>query len=418
MPSSLPDWLDLARAVSALEVVAFHSYQLMFLERGPRMDEDPFMRHLQLVLQSLSAHGTAAVIVFFVLSGYLVGGPAIVRARTGRLRAIDYFSARAARLYVVLIPALVVSLFAYILSRHMPSWNTFAASRQDLYDATRLLSANVELKNAVCNAAFLQTIACSEFAGNLALWSLSNEFWYYVLIFALVSVRSRPSLTILIIAIFALFVYAEKHDPTGTHVGAKFFFYFGIWCLGAAAYAVRASAAVRLGALATCLGAMWLLAVERVIPMWAASQMAIGLIATATIVGLEISRASMPRLLRPVAGYSKYSFSLYATHYPVLVLMNVAFSSSSVEISAASLLCFFLFILSCLALSVGFYWFLEVHTGSVRAFLERALGSLFARHARPHPIRPMNEKNEAVVAPKPSNAMSLSERPGSIATKA
>ncbi len=33
----------------------------------------------------------------------------------------------------------------------------------------------------LCNAAFLQTAACPQFAANGALWSLFNEFWYYML---------------------------------------------------------------------------------------------------------------------------------------------------------------------------------------------------------------------------------------------
>jgi len=53
-------------------------------------------------LWAISGHGPAAVVVFFVLSGYLVGGPALIRAKTGKLNGVDYFSARASRPYVVL----------------------------------------------------------------------------------------------------------------------------------------------------------------------------------------------------------------------------------------------------------------------------------------------------------------------------
>jgi peptidoglycan/LPS O-acetylase OafA/YrhL len=374
-PPNLPVWLDFARVVAAIEVVAFHSYQLMFLERSPPNDGS-LLNDLYAVLQSLSAHGTAAVIVFFVLSGYLVGGPAIIRARTGELSAIEYVSARAARLYVVLIPALVVSLCAYGLARHLPTWNLFAGSRHDLYDASRLLAASGGVATAVCNALYLQTIACPEFAGNLALWSLSNEFWYYVLIFLLVSVRGRPGLAILIIGVFALFVYAERHDPTGTHIGAKFVFYFAIWCLGVAVYAVQARPIHWLGAFVLCLGAVWLLCIEGVVPNWAASEMTTGLVAAAAIVSLELSETAMSRVFRPVAGCAKYSFSLYATHYPVLVLMNVMFSSGGVEFTLPALLRFLSFALCCMALSVGFFLLFEVHTKAVRKFVERCLDRL------------------------------------------
>jgi len=40
----LSDWLDLARGLAAVEVLAFHSYQLMFMERLPDPDYDPAIR--------------------------------------------------------------------------------------------------------------------------------------------------------------------------------------------------------------------------------------------------------------------------------------------------------------------------------------------------------------------------------------
>ena len=74
----LSDWLDLARGLAAVEVLAFHSYQLMFLEHLPGADYDPAIRLAYSVFWTLSGHGGDAVLVFFVLSGYLVGGPALV----------------------------------------------------------------------------------------------------------------------------------------------------------------------------------------------------------------------------------------------------------------------------------------------------------------------------------------------------
>ncbi|MGM4887398.1 acyltransferase family protein [Tardiphaga sp. 20_F10_N6_6] len=375
-PANLPTWLDLARTMAAIEVVAFHSYQLMFLERSPDPGDGSPVSYLYSLVLPLSAHGMAAVIVFFVLSGYLVGGPAIVRARWGQLNAIDYFAARGARLYVVLMPALVTSICAYSLARHLPNWQEFVATRHDLYDAGRLFSASAGATTAVCNVAFLQTIGCSEFAGNLALWSLSNEFWYYVLIFALVVVWSRPSFTFLIIGILALFWYAERHDPAGAHIGAKFIFYFLIWCLGAAVYAIRAPAVSWLFLFCVGLVGAWLLYVGGAAPKWAASQLATGLIVAGSIVGLTLSGASMPRQLHPLANGAKYSFSLYATHYPILVVLNVIFSSGPSEFTLFSLVRFVSFMLLCGALSVAFYRLFEIHTSSVKAFVAKAVRTI------------------------------------------
>jgi hypothetical protein len=47
-------------------------------------------------------------------------------------------------------------------------------------------------------------------------------------------------MVLLIVAIFVLFVIAERSDPRGTNTGLKFVFYFFIWCSSALAYAVVA----------------------------------------------------------------------------------------------------------------------------------------------------------------------------------
>jgi peptidoglycan/LPS O-acetylase OafA/YrhL len=369
MPANIADWLDLARGLAAVEVLAFHAYQLMFREQLPGASYDSVIVFAYSVVWALSAHGVAAVMVFFVLSGYLVGGPAIVRARNGVFDAIDYFSARAARLYVVLIPALVISFCAYVSAKHMAGWQAFTASRHDFYDASGLFSARVNPGSAICNSLFLQTIICEPFAGNLALWSLSNEFWYYVLIFALIAVRKTPSLALLIVGIFMLFVVAERSDVQGTHNGLKFFLYFSIWFFGAVVYAVVAPVLAWLVAFLICLGGVYLLSVSGLLPSWAAYHLAIGLLTGAAILSVESTKISLPSFLRFTKELAKFSFSLYAIHYPILLLLNVTAASSHNDFTFASLGIEAVFILCCLAASFIFYLLLERHTYAIRIWV-------------------------------------------------
>lgn len=373
IPSNLPGWLDMARGLAALEVVAFHSYQLMFQEQLPGADADPSIAYAYSALWTLSAHGVAAVMVFFVLSGYLVGGPAIVRARNGSLNAVDYFSARASRLYVVLIPALAISFCAYVFARQSSDWQAFVGSRHMLYDASGLFAASVGPATAACNAVFLQTITCSTFAGNLALWSLSNEFWYYVLAFALLSVGRKPSLLLLIGAIFILFVIAERSDPLGTHTGLKFFFYFIIWCAGAFVYAFTAPPLLWMAGLLSGLGVVYALSLKGLLAPWAAYHLSIGLVTVAAIVMLEFTKATLPPFLRFTKEIAKFSFSLYAIHYPLLVLLNVLTNSGPTVFTASAVGLNIAFILCCVVISFIFYLMFESHTNSVRAWLSRGI---------------------------------------------
>jgi peptidoglycan/LPS O-acetylase OafA/YrhL len=373
MPPNLPDWLDLARGLAVVEVLAFHSYQLMFQEQVPGASYDASVVFVYSALWALSAHGIAAVVVFFVLSGYLVGGPALVRAKNGGLSAIDYFSARAARLYVVVIPALVISFFAYVSARHMGGWQAFVASHYDFYLATGLFSASVSPASAFCNGLFLQTITCATFAGNLALWSLSNEFWYYVLIFALVSVRKTPSLALLIVGIVVLFVIAEKSDVRGTHTGLKFIFYFLIWCSGALVYAIVAPVLAWLFGFLICLGGIYILSIKGLLASWAAYYLTIGLLTAAAILSLEITKISLPSSLRFTKELAKFSFSIYAIHYPILLLLNVMAASDHNEFTFASLGLYAVFMLCGLSVSFIFYLLFESHTLAVRIWVRNIM---------------------------------------------
>ena len=54
--------------------------------------------------------GHQAVVVFFVLSGYLVGGSVLTAYQSGRWSWAAYALRRLTRLWVVLLPALIITL--------------------------------------------------------------------------------------------------------------------------------------------------------------------------------------------------------------------------------------------------------------------------------------------------------------------
>jgi peptidoglycan/LPS O-acetylase OafA/YrhL len=55
--------------------------------------------------------GHQAVMAFFVLSGFLVGGTVVSRAECGQWSWIDYAITRMTRLWMVLLPALLLTAF-------------------------------------------------------------------------------------------------------------------------------------------------------------------------------------------------------------------------------------------------------------------------------------------------------------------
>jgi peptidoglycan/LPS O-acetylase OafA/YrhL len=124
--------------------------------------------------------GHQAVMVFFVLSGFLISSSIVQSLASGRWSWREYAINRSSRLYAVLIPGLLLGLLWDKLGISL-----FSASgvySHPLKDFGSAIAQNQLTFSAfVGNLFFLQTILCPTFGSNGPLWSLANEFWYYVL---------------------------------------------------------------------------------------------------------------------------------------------------------------------------------------------------------------------------------------------
>lgn len=98
-------WLDLARGITALLVCAGHLRAAMFVDYKDVTQPSGFSEKLFYIVTSL---GHQAVVVFFVLSGFFVGGSVLKNAND--FRFLDYYTARLSRLWMVLVPALFFTL--------------------------------------------------------------------------------------------------------------------------------------------------------------------------------------------------------------------------------------------------------------------------------------------------------------------
>ena len=208
--------ISLLRGLAALIVAAAHLRAQVY----PGFDT---VQNPSLPFQGLAfAAGFAylAVIVFFVLSGWLVGGSLLNRIGTdGVIR--NYTIDRVTRLWIVLIPTFgAILLFGLATAALDPSRLAFAPD--NAYSATALVG----------NLVGLQNILVPEFGGNFPLWSLANETWYYVLFPLLVMLfRTRSTWRrVLILLTVAAIVQL---------LNSAILLYFSIWLLGAAFSRVR-----------------------------------------------------------------------------------------------------------------------------------------------------------------------------------
>jgi peptidoglycan/LPS O-acetylase OafA/YrhL len=157
--------LDLTRAIAAGLVVLFHA-RLYVLggELPPGV--------VGFVMYCTTNCGTQAVFWFFVISGYLVGGSVLTDLELGRFSFARYLVNRATRLYIVLIPALLLGFLLDHIRVDELGLN---------YHAGLETPASLSAITLLGNVLFLQTIITPTFGSNYALWSLACEFWYYLL---------------------------------------------------------------------------------------------------------------------------------------------------------------------------------------------------------------------------------------------
>jgi peptidoglycan/LPS O-acetylase OafA/YrhL len=174
--------ISLLRGLAAIQVAAAHLRSEMF--PGLREIAHPSLAYQLLAFATGFAH--QAVVIFFLISGWLVGGSLLNKlAQQDRYALRAYAIDRATRLWTVLLPALCLMLaIACLIGEADPA--RFDASTQNEFSAAGFIG----------NLLGLQTVLVKNFAGNYALWSLSNETWYYIqfpLLLIVFAGRSRLS---------------------------------------------------------------------------------------------------------------------------------------------------------------------------------------------------------------------------------
>jgi peptidoglycan/LPS O-acetylase OafA/YrhL len=191
--------LEAIRGAAALYVVAHHAAALNGWT-GP--------------IKTLTAFGQEAVIVFFVLSGFVV---ALAQERTAQPGFAAYIRRRAVRIFPIY-------LLAIALAALLADSNPDPRVRTDL---PTLIGNLFQLQDI---SSLKPGVGVDVFGGNFPLWSLSYEWWFYLGFYALW--RYRPDglrdRDVAVAGALGVLVYAVAPNQF-----ALFFAYFPIWWAGA-----------------------------------------------------------------------------------------------------------------------------------------------------------------------------------------
>jgi len=316
---------------------------------------------------ALTRAGLEWVVIFFVLSGFLVGGGTIRKVADRSFQPGWFALDRIARIWVPLIPALIFTLLVAAIC-------DFTFSIGDL--AGNLLG--------------LQGIFCPNFGHNEPLWSLGYEIWFYVIAGCIAATwRSSPANRACAIVLLT--------------IGISAFLWLSPWLLccwiiGACCSLAGKSKLHSAGPLP------WLaLAIAGAAISQLLSETKIGgsiycagfahgrdfaLLVESIGAGLFLSAitrsqpSSKPIAYIDMAGekFAAMSYTLYLTHYPTLLLWEHFGPGKMRSFSPNALLLFVVKILSCLIVAQLLYLAFESRTTSIRERLRSFYKSVSRRH--------------------------------------
>lgn len=226
MTPTTSNLLNISRWLAAFFVVIFHVRTLLMVDWRSASEKNVIYKGVYF----FCGLGHEAVVVFFVISGFLVGGVTLDRWANKGPDLASYISARVSRIYVVLFPAILLTLLLDVIGLHY--LNDSGVYTQSAHYNIGSLPDNVAAQITATNffgcLLMLQETATGVFGSNGPLWSLAYEWWYYTL-FILVAVAYYFSGAKRLIALCAAGVLAFL-------LQSKLLLWGVIWGLGLVAY--------------------------------------------------------------------------------------------------------------------------------------------------------------------------------------
>ena len=193
MNKSTSLYLDFLRVIAAFGVLLVHANQSWF-------SNDLFLR---------ADLGHRLVMIFFVLSGYLIAFTVDKKNKGSQRYLIDRFS----RLYSVVLPALIFTYTLDFIGRTLHP--AFYVDK---------INADHPALRFLLNLTYMQQAwsLCTKPSSNTPFWSIGYEFWYYMFFWAICYFKGATRY-LLAIAVWLI-------------VGLKVLLLLPVWLMGAWAY--------------------------------------------------------------------------------------------------------------------------------------------------------------------------------------
>jgi len=371
--------VDLTRAAAAIVVVAEHVRAFVFMNFGETANPSWTWKPFYFV----TGLGHDAVMVFFVLSGFLVGGHVYTSILETKWSWAEYLVKRLSRLWIVLLPALMLTCLWDQIGIHLTHSSMYSGALHDYYLSTPRREEQdtiYSLSTSVWNLLFLQTLdlpyigTVATFGTNGPLWSLANEFWYYIL-FPLILIpllsRGRATAPGFLMLAAAMIVC--------TALPRIMVFSGSIWLMGVAVYIFDRNVTLSrtsywiIGWISAALFGLTLF-VTRAGEPGLQSDLLVGVAFSALLAALIRSTKANGPIAATSRHMANFSYTLYLTHFPLAALLAcLVLKNQRLEPSPTAFLLFASAVVLLVIYAYGISLLFENNTQAVQAFFLRLL---------------------------------------------
>jgi peptidoglycan/LPS O-acetylase OafA/YrhL len=323
LSESLSSFLNFSRWSAALLVLVNHARHLILVDLEDVKQKTRFIKALYFV----TGLGHEAVVIFFVISGFLVGGVTLDRWLEDGPALRSYAAARFSRIYTTLIPVLIGGFLLDKIGMHWVDASELYTdpAKYHTISLDDSLSGTINLPTLLGNLFMLQGILVNNLGTNSPLWSLSYEWWYYCLFAfgaAAVIIKTRIR-----------FAFGAAAIVLSALLPAKIMLWGVIWLLGIAGYAWIKHAKWRLH---PAFG-IFVLAVAMVISRLSHNahnvenpepvliefvrDLGLGLAFILALASISRLKSEMP-LARMHRHLADFSYTTYLVHFPILMFLT------------------------------------------------------------------------------------------------
>jgi peptidoglycan/LPS O-acetylase OafA/YrhL len=304
------------RWLSSAIVMFGHTYSIIFHPYVDARGVGSIGGFLEYVAQF--RHG--AVVIFFVMSGYLVGGGVLDAAE--RFDFKRFFINRFSRIYIVLAPAILLTV-ALDLTAYLLAPDNKIYTNADLTGTLGIggsIFERYDFQRVAATLLSLESVIGEPMGSNRALWSLGIEWFFYFLfpiaLFALARIRAFGSYSAIIAALLVAFALVLA-GRRGLAV------YWIVWTAGAFCSQIRLSGPISryLPWIGGGVGLFFFLGHPAM--HLKIDDLFIGLGVALLFVNPKVLNWRLHRSMDKAL--ADFSYSLYVVHMPVLVFMVFLF---------------------------------------------------------------------------------------------